>query len=141
MSQTMIFWPMIALTFLIYCVYALLLVRRRQAVISGQARAQEFRLPVNEPEKSATTVRNLGNLYEVPMLFYVACLSLYAVNGVSYFVVVVAWLFVGARLAHTLIHVTTNRLSYRQPVFTLGFILNGILWFCLALHLLLPPAA
>ncbi len=140
MSQTQIFWPMIALTFLIYCVYLLLFLRRRRAVISGQAQLKEFAIPTNEPEISATTIRNLNNLYEVPMLFYVACLSLYAVNGVSYLAVIISWLFVGARLAHTLIHVTTNRLRYRQPVFVLGFILNGILWVMLAMHLLLPPA-
>ncbi|MEP7455946.1 MAPEG family protein [Phyllobacterium sp. SB3] len=139
MSQTQIFWPMIALTFLIYCVYLLLFLRRRRAVTSGQAKIQEFVIPINEPEISVTTIRNLNNLYEVPMLFYVVCLSLYAVNGVSYLAVVIAWLFVGARLAHTLIHVTTNRLRYRQPIFTLGFILNGILWIILAMHLLLPP--
>lgn len=141
MSPTAIFWPMIALTFLIYCVYALLFIRRRQSVISGQAKIQEFIIPTKEPEISATTIRNLNNLYEVPMLFYVVCLSLYAVNGVSFLAVLIAWLFVGMRIAHTLIHVTSNRLRYRQPIFTLGFILNGILWIILAMHLLLPPAA
>lgn len=141
MSPTAIFWPMIALTFLIYCVYALLFIRRRQSVVSGQAKIQEFIIPTKEPEISATTIRNLNNLYEVPMLFYVVCLSLYAVNGVSFLAVLIAWLFVGMRIAHTLIHVTSNRLRYRQPIFTLGFILNGILWIILALHLLLPPAA
>ncbi|UXN63275.1 hypothetical protein N8E89_11580 [Phyllobacterium sp. A18/5-2] len=39
MSQTAIFWPMIALTALIYLVYALVLLRRRKAVTSGQAAA------------------------------------------------------------------------------------------------------
>ncbi|MDQ0998311.1 hypothetical protein QFZ34_003493 [Phyllobacterium ifriqiyense] len=139
MSQTQIFWPMITLTFLIYCVYLLLFLRRRRAVMSGQAKIQEFIIPTSEPEISATTIRNLGNLYEVPLLFYVVCLSLYVVNGVSYLAVVIAWLFVGARLAHTFIHVTTNRLRYRQPIFVLGFILNGVLWIMLAMHLLLPP--
>ncbi len=38
MSQTQIFWPMITLTFLIYCVYLLLFLRRRRAVMSGQAK-------------------------------------------------------------------------------------------------------
>lgn len=141
MSQTAIFWPMIALTFLIYCVYALLFVRRRQSVTSGQAKVHEFIIPTKEPEISATTIRNLNNLYELPMLFYAVCLSLYAVNGVSFLAVLIAWLFVGTRIAHTLIHVTSNRLRYRQPIFTLGFILNGVLWVILAIHLLLPPVA
>jgi hypothetical protein len=141
MSQTAIFWPMIALTFLIYCVYALLFVRRRHSVISGQAKIQEFVIPSKEPETSATTIRNLNNLYEIPVLFYVVCLALYAVHGVSFLSLLIAWLFVGMRVAHTLIHVTSNRLRYRQPIFTIGFILNGALWVILAMHLLLPPVA
>ena len=141
MSQTAIFWPMIALTFLIYCVYALLYIRRRRSVFSGQAKVQEFIIPTKEPEISATAIRNLNNLYELPMLFYAACLSLYAVNGVSFLAVLIAWLFVGTRIAHTLVHVTSNRLRYRQPIFGLGFILNGVLWVILAMHLLLPPIA
>jgi hypothetical protein len=141
MSQTAIFWPMIALTLLIYVVYALLMLRRREAVISGQASPRDFKLPLKEPEASATAIRNLINLYELPMLFYVACLALYAVNGSSFLAVLLAWLFVAARIAHTFVHVTSNRLSLRQPLFVIGFILNGALWGLLALHLAVPPTA
>jgi hypothetical protein len=141
MSQTAIFWPMIALTLLIYVVYALLMLRRREAVISGQASPRDFKLPLKEPEASATAIRNLINLYELPMLFYVVCLALYAVNGSSFLAVLLAWLFVAARIAHTFVHVTSNRLSLRQPLFVIGFILNGALWGLLALHLAVPPTA
>ncbi len=141
MSQTAIFWPMIALTLLIYVVYALLMLRRREAVTSGQASSRDFKLPLKEPEASAATIRNLINLYELPMLFYVVCLALYAVNGSSFLAVLLAWLFVAARIAHTFVHVTSNRLSLRQPLFVFGFILNGALWVILALHLAVPPIA
>jgi len=139
MSQTAIFWPMIALTALIYAVYFVVFVRRREAVISGQATPRDFKLPLKEPEASVTAIRNLINLYELPMLFYVVCLSLYAVNGATFLAVVVAWLFVVTRIAHTIIHVTSNRLRLRQPIFAIGFILNGVLWVMLALHLAVPP--
>jgi hypothetical protein len=132
---------MIALTFLIYCVYAVLLLRRRQAVVSGQASARDFKLQLKEPEASAATVRNLTNLYELPMLFYVVCLSLYAVNGATLLAVVLAWCFVAMRVIHTCVHLTSNRLRLRQPIFVLGFIFNGALWVMLALHLALPPVA
>ena len=110
MSQTAIFWPMIALTFLIYCVYAVLMLRRRQAVVSGQASARDFKLPLKEPDASVATVRNLINLYELPMLFYVVCLSLYAVNGATLLAVILAWCFVATRVVHTCVHITSNRL-------------------------------
>ncbi|NTS30408.1 MAPEG family protein [Phyllobacterium sp. BT25] len=141
MSQTAIFWPMIALTFLICCVYAVVFLRRREAVISGQARPSDFRLPLNEPEASVKAIRNLINLYELPVLFYVVCLSLYVVNGANILAVVLAWLFVVSRVAHTIVHITSNRLRLRQPLFMVGFILNGALWVMLALHLALPPVA
>ena len=139
MTNTAIFWPVIALTFLICCVYAVVFLRRRQAVSSGQARPSDFRLPLKEPEASVSAIRNLINLYELPMLFYVVCISLYVVNGASSFAVILAWLFVAARVAHTIVHITSNRLSLRQPLFVIGFILNGALWVVLALHLALPP--
>ena len=141
MSQTAIFWPMIALTALIYVVYALVLLRRRQAVMSGQATPRDFKLPLKEPEASVTAMRNLINLYELPVLFYVVCLSLYAVNGASLLAVIIAWLFVATRIAHTFVHVTSNRLRLRQPIFAIGCALNGVLWIMLALHLAVPPVA
>ncbi|MCO4318625.1 MAPEG family protein [Phyllobacterium sp. 21LDTY02-6] len=141
MAQTAIFWPMIALTALIYAVYGLLLVRRAIAVRAGQAKPSDFRIPLADPQASATTIRNLVNLFELPVLFYVVCLALYMTRGADMAAVIVAWLFVGTRFAHTLVHTTTNRLCYRQVLFALGFILNGLLWLLLALHLLLPPAA
>jgi hypothetical protein len=139
MSQTAIFWPMIALTFLIYCVYAVLFLRRRHAVLTGQASARDFKLPLKEPEVSVAAVRNLTNLYELPMLFFVVCLALYAVNGATLLAVVIAWCFVATRIVHTFVHLTSNRLALRQPVFVLSFILNGALWVMLALHLAVPP--
>ncbi|PSH63898.1 MAPEG family protein [Phyllobacterium sophorae] len=141
MSQTAIFWPMIALTALIYLVYALVLLRRRKAVTSGQASRRDFKLPLNEPEASVTAIRNLINLFELPMLFYVVCLALYAVNGATLLAVIVAWCFVAMRIAHTLVHVTTNRLRLRQPIFAIGCALNGMLWILLALHIAVPPTA
>jgi hypothetical protein len=141
MSQTAIFWPMIALTALIYLVYALVLLRRRKAVTSGQASPRDFKLPINEPEASVTAIRNLINLFELPMLFYVVCLALYAVNGATLLAVIVAWCFVAMRIAHTFVHVTSNRLRLRQPIFAIGCALNGVLWILLALHLAMPPTA
>ncbi|MBZ9654164.1 MAPEG family protein [Phyllobacterium lublinensis] len=141
MSQTAIFWPMIALTFLICCIYAVVFLRRQQALSTGQATPHDFRLPLKEPEASVTAIRNLMNLYELPMLFYVVCLSLYAVNGATLLAVIVAWLFVASRFAHSFVHVTSNRLRLRQPLFLIGFILNGVLWVMLALHLAVPPVA
>lgn len=136
MSNTAIFWPLIVQTALIYAIYVVASGRRKSAVLSGKARASQFRIPTDEPEASATAIRNLINQFELPFLFYVVCVILYMVNGVNYPVLVLAWVFVGSRIAHSWVHITTNALRKRRPLFIVGFGVNAILWLWLVWVLL-----
>jgi hypothetical protein len=136
MSPTAIFWPMVAHVALICAIYVLLAARRRNAVNSGAARSSQFKTRTNEPAESASVSANLMNQFELPVLFYVVCLALFATNGVSHVAVVLAWLFVLARYLHAFIHVTSNNLRYRSPAFATGFLVLVALWSWFALHLL-----
>lgn len=135
MNQTAIFWPMIAHVVLVFIIYALIGLRRRAAVQNGSAKVSQFRENVNEPPESLFVRNNLANQFELPVLFHVVCLALYATAGASLVPVVLAWIFVLLRYVHAFIHVTSNRIRYRQPAFTLGFLVLMILWLWLALHL------
>jgi hypothetical protein len=42
--------------------------------------------------------------------------------------VALSWLFVASRVAHAYVHVTSNRLRYRRPLFMLGFFTLVALW-------------
>ena len=136
MSSTAIFWPMIAHVALVYGVYALMSRRRLAAVKAGEAKVSQFRNNQVEPEASLFARNNVTNQFELPTLFHPVCIALYVTGGATLVPVVVAWLFVLSRLAHTAIHVTSNRIRYRRPVWIAGFVLNGVLWVWLALHLL-----
>jgi Uncharacterized protein conserved in bacteria len=133
---TAIFWPMIVQAMLVYAIYALMSRRRFEAVRDGEAKADDFRVPRVEPERSATVARNLANQFELPVLFFVVCLSLQITAGVTYLALVLAWIFVASRVAHAAVHVTSNRLRYRRPLFVVGYLANLGLWLLLALHLL-----
>lgn len=135
MNQTAIFWPLLAQVLLVYIVYAVLSVRRRNAVRSGEARINQFKTRAAEPESSITAANNIINQFELPVLFYVVCLSLYVTTGVSYVALVLAWLFVASRYAHAWFHLTTNRIKFRSRAFILGVALLAILWIWFALHL------
>lgn len=135
MSGTAIFWPMLAQAALTYAVYVLVSLRRVGAVREGRARVADFAVPAAEPEASATAVRNLANQFELPLLFFVACLSLFVLGGASVAAVALAWLFVLARLAHAIVHVTANRVLPRRRLFIAGWLANGALWVLLAAHL------
>ena len=135
MTQTAILWPMIAHVALVFAVYVLLGLRRRQAVMAGEAKISGFRENQNEPPLSLFARNNLENQFELPMLFHAACLALFVSGAVGTVAVALAWLFIASRVIHTIIHVTSNRIRYRQPAFLAGFLLLGGMWVLLAIHL------
>ncbi|RUU07161.1 hypothetical protein EOD10_32955, partial [Mesorhizobium sp. M7A.T.Ca.TU.009.01.3.2] len=84
MNQTTIFWPVLAHVLLIYIVYCVLGRRRYGAIRSGEAKAGQFKVRSAEPASSVTVAANLTNQFELPVLFYVLCLTLHLTNGVNY---------------------------------------------------------
>jgi len=136
MSNTAIFWPLIVQTGLIYAIYVIMSRRRFASIRSGEAQAADFRVPQIEPEGSSTVVRNLVNQFELPFLFYAVCLALYMVNGVNDATIVLAWAFVVSRIVHSWVHITSNRIRHRRPLFIVGFVINAILWLWLAWKLI-----
>ena len=135
MTQDAILFPMIAQVVLVVILYALLGTRRSAAVKAGSAKVSQFRENLNEPEDSLFARNSLSNQFELPVLFYAVCLALHATGGVGMWSVALAWLFVVSRYAHAFIHVTSNRIRYRQPAFTAGFAMLIVLWAMLAIHL------
>lgn len=135
MTQTAIFWPMIAHVGLVFVLYALLGLRRKQAVTSGHAKTSQFRENLHEPDESLFVKNSLHNQFELPPLFHLVCLGLFVTQGVGTAVLVLAWLFVASRYAHAFVHVTSNRIRFRQPAFTAGFLVVIVLWGMFAVHL------
>jgi hypothetical protein len=136
MNQTAIFWPMIAHAALVFAIYVLLGLRRRQAVMTGNAKVSQFRENRDEPAESLFVRNALENQFELPLLFYAVCLALQASGAVGALTLGLAWVFAVSRYLHTFIHVTSNRIRYRQPAFMAGFLTVFVLWVLLAVHLL-----
>ncbi|MFM2277936.1 MAG: hypothetical protein RLZZ444_167 [Pseudomonadota bacterium] len=134
-GSTAIFWPMIAHVFLVYCVYYLLSRNRQKAVMQGSAKVEQFRANQKEPAESQFARNNLENQFELPTLFHGACIALYVTGAASLVPVLIAWAFVVSRYAHSYIHIRTNRIRHRRPLFIAGFVANGLLWVWLAVHI------
>ena len=76
------------------------------------------------------------NQFQLPVLFYVACgLALYF--GATWVEVVLAWLFVLARIAHATVFATTNNVAQRFSAYSICFGMLGLLWLDLAVRLIL----
>ncbi|MBI1621170.1 MAPEG family protein [Aquamicrobium zhengzhouense] len=136
MEQTAIFWPMIAHFALVIGLYGLLGIRRKQAVEEGAVKISQFRENQDEPAQSLFVRNSLANQTELPPLFHIVCIALFVTQGVGLIALSLAWLFVLSRYVHAGIHVTSNRIRYRQPAFLIGFVSVVLLWGALAIHLM-----
>jgi hypothetical protein len=136
MNQTAIFWPVLAHVLLIYIVYGVLGRRRYGAVKSGEAKVGQYKVRSTEPASSLTVAANLVNQFELPVLFYVLCLTLHVTNGVNYLTLALMWIFVASRYVHASVHLTSNNLLLRSRSFFVGAVILLIGWIWFALHLL-----
>ena len=79
---------------------------------------------------------NYNHLMEQPTLFYAVVLALALIGEGAGLNLVLAWAYVGVRIAHSLIHVTTNKVLVRFRVFIAGTLVLLILAISLLVELL-----
>jgi len=68
------------------------------------------------------------NQFEQPVLFYVLTILAIISKHADLLFVVMAWIYVLARLAHAYIHVTSNNVNLRGPIFGIGALVLAIMW-------------
>ena len=121
MNAALIFWPVLAQIALTLAMYIVLARRKAGAVKSRAVNMREAALDNRAwPEPVVKVSNNLANQFESPVLFYALCLMLHAIDGVSLPALLLAWLYVALRVVHASIHIGSNQLSRRMPVFVLG---------------------
>ena len=125
-----ILFPMIALVTLTFAVLLLIPVRRFRAGIAGQIKYDDFKFgeSARVPPEVSIPNRNMMNLLELPLLFYVACLVYLVTGSVDGYGLALAWLYVGLRLVHSAIHVTYNRVRHRLIAFALSNVVLVMFW-------------
>jgi hypothetical protein len=65
---------------------------------------------------------NLANQFQMPVLFYALCLMAYVLDAVSGFLLGLAWFFVVTRYAHAFVHMGSNYIPHRFPLFLIGVV-------------------
>ena len=130
MDKTSILFPMVALVTLTFAVLLLIPVRRFRAGIAGQILYDDFKYgeSARVPPEVSIPNRNMMNLLELPLLFYVGCLIYLVIGRVDEYALVLAWLYVGLRVVHSAIHVTYNRVRHRLIAFALSNVILVMFW-------------
>lgn len=135
-----ILWPAFALAGWTMCVLLSIAVLRVRAVRRGEARPEDFRLGESAavPARVALHNRNYMNLLELPVLFYVVLLMLRVTGTADAAALVLAWAFVGLRIAHSVVHLTWNNVLHRLVAFAAGNCVLLAIWVRAGLQLAGP---
>jgi hypothetical protein len=132
--------PLLALVFLTFVVWVYMYVTRlseiRRKSIDPQTldtRAHGQALLTDSPEPAD----NLKNLFELPILFYVAILLALVLMVQDQPLVQLAWGYVALRYLHSLVHCTYNRVMHRFTVYVASCLVLMVIWARLAAYVLM----
>lgn len=123
-------YPMALMILLTFIVGLIAVNVRFASVRSGDVSIRYYKLMQGQevPDTVIKTTRCFNNMFEIPVLFYVAC-TLYISLGIeSLLGLVFAWLFVAIRHMHVYIHLTYNNILHRMAAFWVGFVCVLVLW-------------
>ena len=136
--QYAIFLPvlaMVALTIAVWLrMYATRIGEMKRERIHPQAVATSAQMAARLSDTRAAD--NFRNLFELPVLFYLALVVAAMTSQTNVMVLVLAWLFVALRVLHSWIHCTYNKVMHRFQAYLAGGVVLWALWILLAIGLL-----
>ena len=138
MDKNTILYPMLGQVLLTVVVWVWMYITRLGTMMRLHISPQELADPKGKARLQgvAGPSDNLSNLFETPLLFYVALLTIYVTNQVDQVFSLLAWSFVLLRCLHSFIHCSNNRVLHRFVAYLLSSLILFIIWARIALALL-----
>jgi hypothetical protein len=122
MTRDWIFGPVIVQVLMTLLIYVRLIKVKIRELKAGRVDMERRGIHEDAWGESVMLINNnIRNQFELPVLFYVVCLVLWALEAVSILALVAAWLFVLSRIAHAWVHLTSNYIPNRRRFFTVGW--------------------
>jgi len=122
--------PMCAYTLFLFGIWALLGYVRISGSLRGAIPAQYLRVGEGPlpPAKIIDVHHHFSNQFEVPVLFYLGCVTALATESVDRATVTLAWSFVGLRVVHTAIVLVRNDPRLRVGPYVLSTLAMWAMW-------------
>ena len=115
---------------------------RFAAVRAGDVRIGNIALGERAwPPRVLQVANAFHNQLELPVLFYALVAFAILTRKADLLFVVMAWLYVGTRIAHAWVYATTNPVLLRFRIFLAGAVVLMLMWISFALRLLIAGAA
>ena len=112
-------YAMFAMVVLTFMVGIVAVVNRVKSVNNGSVKIKYYRTMDGQevPEQLTKSTRCFNNMFEVPVLFYVVSTLFVILKTNSELVLLLAWVFVGFRIAQAIVHLTYNNVLHRMLMF------------------------
>jgi len=125
-----ILYPLFGMVVLTICIVSLVFFARVKQVRAGNLKIEFFELydGTGAPPDVTKTTRHLSNLFEMPILFYVACLTAFVLGLDSALLIYLGWGYVIVRGIHAFIHLTYNKVVHRITAFMLSNVMVITMW-------------
>jgi hypothetical protein len=121
MNPSLLLWPLVTQVLLVVLLFIRLGQVKDRARAAGSVDLVVTALDNDAwPDDVRKVANSIRNQFQVPVLFFVLVLALFALGAVDLFALVLAWLFVASRVAHSYIHVGANYVPNRTRVFKFG---------------------
>ena len=138
MTLPMILAPLFVLVLMTFVIGFTLAGVRTPLLTRGEIRPEAISLrEPNWPPRALQLGYSFQNQFELPLLFYVLTILAIISKHADLLFVVMAWIFVLARLAHAYIHVTSNNVNLRGPVFGIAALVLAIMWLIFMIRIML----
>lgn len=137
MTVAMILLPLFVHVALVFVITFRLGYTRRAALQAGEVGPAGLTDPGAFPKPAVLAANSLRNQFELPVLFYVLTILALITRKADIAFLVLAWVFVLSRIGHAFVHVTSNELKLRFPLWLIGFFCLLLMWILFAAAILL----
>jgi hypothetical protein len=129
MTNLHLVYPMFAYVFYMFLIGVLSFYTRVNAAVTGKVDFKYFKALQGEaPHHLVNIGRHYDNQFELPLLFFITCLTHMIVGKTNQTTISLSWAFIATRLAHTFFHLVGNKVPRRAFAFALGWFVVIAMW-------------
>jgi hypothetical protein len=111
---------------------------RRAALGRGELKIRDIALGQHAwPAGAQQASNSFDNQFQIPILFYVLVPLAWITKQADLVFVVMSWIFVLSRLAHSYVHTTSNHVPTRFNCYLAGVLVLFVMWVIFAVRILI----
>lgn len=137
MENNSILYPLIALVAWTLAI-AVVMIRRAFRAVGEGLNPEYFRYGkgFKAPGYMLSAYHHFENLFEMPVLFYLAIVTIHITHLTNIPLIFLSWAYVVSRVIHSHYHLDNSNVPYRRNAFIVSYVILILLWGVLSVALI-----